>query len=63
MEIIDIILDVIKSVGFPIAVACYMIYVNKTQTERHAEETKEMTSAINELKIVIQKLVDRIDEG
>lgn len=61
MEIVDIILDVIKSVGFPIAVACYMIYANKTQAERHAEESKEFTTAINELKIVIQKLVDRID--
>lgn len=61
MEVVDVILDIIKSVGFPIAVACYMFYVNKTQADRHAEESKEMTGAINELKIVIQKLVDKIE--
>lgn len=61
MEIIDVVLDIIKSVGFPIAVCIYMIYVNKQQQDHHANESKEMTTAINELKIVIQKLVDKIE--
>lgn len=61
MEIVDIILDIVKSVGFPIAVCIYMIYVNKQQQDHHAEESKEMTTAINELKVVIQKLIDKIE--
>ena len=38
-----------------------MIYVNKDQSEKHASEMKEMTAVINELKVVMQKLVDRLD--
>lgn len=55
------IMTVVGSLGFPIAVAIYMIYVNKDQSEKHAAEMKEMTNVINELKIVMQKLVDRLD--
>ena len=55
------IMTVVGSLRFPIAVAIYMIYVNKDQSEKHAAEMKEMTNVINELKIVMQKLVDRLD--
>ena len=53
--------SLIGSLGFPIVVAVYMIWVNKDQSEKHATETKEMTNALNELKIVMQKLIDRLD--
>lgn len=55
------IMTLIGSLGFPIVVAIYMIYVNKDQSEKHASEMKEMTNVINELKVVMQKLVDRLD--
>lgn len=55
------IMTLIGSLGFPIVVAIYMIYVNKDQSEKHASEMKEMTQVINELKVVMQKLVDRLD--
>lgn len=55
------IMTLIGSLGFPIVVAVYMIYVNKDQSEKHASEMKEMTNVINELKVVMQKLVDRLD--
>lgn len=54
-------MTLIGSLGFPIVVAVYMIYVNKDQSEKHASEMKEMTNVINELKVVMQKLVDRLD--
>lgn len=54
-------MTLIGSLGFPIVVAVYMIYVNKDQSEKHASEMKEMTAVINELKVVMQKLVDRLD--
>ena len=54
--------DFIARLGFPIAVAVYMIYVNKQQTEKHQQESKEFTNAINELKVVMQALVDRLDD-
>ena len=55
------IMTLIGSLGFPVVVAVYMIYVNKDQSEKHASEMKEITNVINELKIVMQKLVDRLD--
>ena len=60
-EIVSFLEDFIARLGFPIAVAVYMIYVNKQQTEKHQQESKEFTNAINELKVVMQALVDRLD--
>ena len=56
------IMTLIGSLGFPIVVAVYMIYVNREQSSKHADEVKEMTGAINELKIVIQKLIDKLGD-
>lgn len=54
------IMTLIGSLGFPIVVAVYMIYVNREQSNKHADEVKGMTEAINELKVVLQKLIDKI---
>lgn len=61
MDTFNIITQAIGSLGFPIVVACYMIWTNNKQAENHKSETKEMTAALNDLKIVIQTLVDRLD--
>ena len=53
--------SLVGSLGFPIVVAIYMIYVNTKQSERHENENKTMTEAINELKIVIEKLLTKMD--
>lgn len=54
--------DFIAQIGFPIAVAAYMIYTNNHQNELHRDEQKEMTSAINDLKLVIQTLIDKLED-
>lgn len=41
-------IDIVTSVGFPIAVTCYLLY------ERNAA-TKELTKAITELTILIKE--------
>ena len=56
----NLLADFISKIGFPVAVAVYMIYTNNRQTELHSQEQKEMTQAINELKVVIQALADKI---
>ena len=61
-ETLNLIANFISQIGFPIAVAVYMIYTNNKQTELHAAEQKEMTTAINELKIVIQALTDKLED-
>lgn len=72
MSIQDI-LTAIASVGFPIVACCAMAYffakVNdnyrsdvKEITATHKEETSAMTAALNEIKLVIQRLVDKLED-
>ncbi len=72
MAIQDI-LTAIASVGFPIVACCAMAYffakVNdnyrsdvKEITATHKEETSAMTAALNEIKLVIQRLVDKLED-
>ena len=53
--------NLIGTLGFPIAACIYMAYVNSKQTEAHKEEMSKMTEAVNELKIAITSLVDKIN--
>lgn len=52
--------SLVGSLGFPIVVAMYMIYVNQKQQEQHTSEIKEMTTALTQLKLVIQQLSDKL---
>lgn len=58
---VNAIFNAIGSIGFPIVVAVYMIWVNQKQTESHNSEVKEMTQALNDLRVVIQQLSDKIE--
>ena len=52
--------SMIGSLGFPIVACIYMAYVNAKQTEAHKEEMAKITEAVNELKVAITTLVDKI---
>ena len=54
------IVSVIQSFGFPIAVCliCFW-YINK-QMDTHKEETKNLTEAIHEMRVVLQQLMDKL---
>ena len=52
--------SMIGSLGFPIVACIYMAYVNAKQTEAHKEEMAKITEAVNELKVAITSLVDKI---
>lgn len=52
--------SVISNLGFPITVCIYMIYVNQKQAEQHKEEVGKMTEAVNELKIAITTLIEKL---
>ena len=53
--------SLIGSLGFPIAACIYMAYVNAKQTEAHKEELAKMTEAVNELKVAITSVVDKLN--
>lgn len=50
----------IGSLGFPIAACIYMAYANAKQTEAHKEEMSKITEAVNDLKVAITTLVDKL---
>lgn len=69
----NIISTMIGALGFPIVACCGMAYffakVNdnyrndiKEMQSNHKEEISNMTTAINNNTLVIQKLVDRMDD-
>lgn len=51
----------VSTLGFPIAVCliCFW-YINKRE-EQHKDEVTELSKAINNNTIVMQKLVDRLE--
>ena len=53
--------NIIGSLGFPIAACIYMAYANAKQTEAHKEEMAKITEAVNELKVAITSLVDKLN--
>lgn len=57
---IELIIQMIGSVGFPIAVclACFW-YINR-QTSTHKEELQKVTDALNNNTLVIQRLSDQL---
>ena len=58
---INVISSVSGSLGFRIAACIYMAYVNAKQTEAHKDEMSKMTEAVNELKVAITSLVDKLN--
>lgn len=52
--------SLITTVGFPIAMCIALFWYMIKQNELHAEETKNITSVINELKIAITELRDEL---
>lgn len=57
---INEIFTLIGSVGFPIVACVYMFVLMQKQSENHKTEMTAMTSAINELKLAINTLVERL---
>ena len=56
------ILNFIQQVGFPIAACVALFWKMNEQDEAHSKEVKEMTAAINNNTIVMQKLIDNIEK-
>lgn len=56
------IVSAVSAVGFPI-VFCIILYKTMLdQNKEHQAETKQLTEAVHEVKIVLQKLTDKLDK-
>lgn len=58
---IEIIVEMVKDVGFPIAICGVLFWYVYHLTENHKLESEKFTEAINNNTLVIQKLVDKLD--
>ena len=56
----DNIVNVISSVGFPIAMALLLFWYMTKQNESHKEETSSLKDAISKLEVAITALVTKI---
>lgn len=57
----DIILEAIKTVGFPIVAYVILFWYMVEQRKDHKEEVQKMTEAVNNNTIILQKLCDNLN--
>lgn len=62
MEISNVILTAISTVGFPIVVACAMFWKMNKQDEDHKQEMTKVTEAVNNNTIALTKLIDKLEQ-
>ena len=57
------IISLVGTLGFPIVMCGALFWYMIKQNEQHSTESREMRDAINELKIAIVGLTDRLRGG
>lgn len=60
MEMYNAIVQLITTVGFPIAMCCALLWYIVKQNTEHKEETSEFVTALNNNTLVLQKLCDKL---
>lgn len=58
----EMIIQLISQVGFPIAVAAYLLYQNRQESESHEKEMMQMVEALNNNTVAITKLQERLED-
>lgn len=59
----DAIIQVIQTLGFPIAVAIALFWQNTKMQEQHKEELSKLTQALNNNTVALTELKDKIVGG
>lgn len=60
MEFLNLIVDVIKEVGFPIACVIFLFWQNYQEQKAHKQESDEWVKAINRNTIVMEKILTQL---
>lgn len=60
MEILTMLMDAIKEVGFPIACVIYLFWQNREDQKTHKEESAEWVEALNRNTVVMEKILTKI---
>lgn len=56
------IVNVISSVGFPIAMSIILFWYLQKETENHKEETNGLKEAITKLELAITTLINKLEQ-
>lgn len=62
MDILQTVINLIKDLGFPIAVCIVMFWMNNKQAEQHKEEMTKITDALNNNTLALTELRDKLDK-
>ena len=62
MDTLQTVINLIKDLGFPIAVCIAMFGLNNKQVEQHKEEMSNVTDALNNITLALTELRDRLDK-
>lgn len=57
----DVILQVVNSVAFPIAVCCICFWYIAKLNDNHKQEIDKLSEALKNNTLVMQRLVDKLD--
>lgn len=60
MDTLQTVINLIKDLGFPIAVCIAMFWLNNKQVEQHKEEMSKVTDALNNNTLALTELRDRL---
>lgn len=58
---LNLVLQAISSVGFPIVMCCALFWKIDKQDKEHRDETNKLAESINNNTIAMQKLIDRLE--
>jgi hypothetical protein len=61
--VLDVIIQFIQNVGFPIACVVAMFWMWDRERQEHKQEAEKWAEAINNNTQVMQKLVDRLEDA
>lgn len=59
---IDVIIDLINGVGFPIVMTILLFYKMDKQDARHEKEIDKLSKSVDNNTAILEKLLQRVDE-
>lgn len=63
MENIDVLMQAISTVGFPIAMCIYLIYSGKKRDEKYTQCIEDLRKTVENNTIVISTIKDHLKEN
>lgn len=59
---INVLTQLIGTLGFPIVCCCYLFWENHNQRERHSEKEAALIDAINSMKVAVERLTAKLED-